>query len=152
MDLDDLQTSRSLVIDAPADALYDLVADVTRMGEWSPACTGATWDEGAGPAVGSWFTGHNLIGDRAYDRRCEITDADRPSTIAWMAGGKDDGITEWRYTFAPAAGGTEVTESWKAIRAFPPDRVDDDLARSMKENFGNAIDQTLAKLKATAEG
>ncbi|MFI5045555.1 MAG: SRPBCC family protein, partial [Acidimicrobiia bacterium] len=67
MDLDELHTSRTVVIGAPADAIYDLIADVTRMGEWSPACTGATWDEGAGPTVGSWFTGHNVIeDDRTY--------------------------------------------------------------------------------------
>ncbi|MFI5047683.1 MAG: SRPBCC family protein, partial [Acidimicrobiia bacterium] len=131
---------------------YDLIADVTRMGEWSPACTGATWDEGAGPTVGSWFTGHNVIeDDRTYDSRCEITDAERPSTIAWMQGGKDLGVTEWRYTFTPTDAGTEVTESWTVLRPFPPDRVDDDRARMLKVRFGEAMEETLAKFKASAE-
>ncbi len=31
------------VIDAPADTLYDLVSDVTRMGDYSPENTGAVW-------------------------------------------------------------------------------------------------------------
>lgn len=34
----------------------------------------------------------------------------------------------------------------------PPDRVDDDRARMMKVAFGDAMEQTLAKLKASAEG
>ena len=28
----------SVVVDAPADRIYDLVADMPRMGEWSPEC------------------------------------------------------------------------------------------------------------------
>ena len=152
MDLDELHTSRTVVIDAPADALYDMVADVTRMGEWSPACTGANWDDGAGPTTGSWFTGHNILdGGELYDSRCEITDAERPSTIAWMQGGRERGVTEWRYTFTPTDIGTEVTESWTVLRQFPPDRVDDDRARMLKVVFGDAMDETLTKLKATAE-
>ena len=50
-DNDEQPISHSVVIDAPAEMLYDMVGDVTRMGEWSSACTGATWDEGAGPAA-----------------------------------------------------------------------------------------------------
>jgi Polyketide cyclase / dehydrase and lipid transport len=49
--------SRSVVVAAGPEQLYDMVADITRMGEWSPACTGGAWDEGAGARVGSWFTG-----------------------------------------------------------------------------------------------
>jgi len=151
MELEEMQVVHSVVIDAPAEALYDMVADVTRMGEWSPACVGATWDDGAGPTVGSWFTGHNKIGDHAYDARCEITAAERPSTIAWMQAGKDEGFAEWRYSFAPVDGGTEVTESWSLLRAFPSDRVPEDRVQMMIDNFGNGIRQTLDTLKSTAE-
>jgi len=144
---------------APADTLYDMVADMTRMGEWSPACTGATWDEGAGATVGSWFTGHNKMRDRSYDTRCEITDAQRPTTIAWMQRGKDEGFTEWRYTFAPVESGTEVTESWTLVRDFPtqgdtavsPSEAEERRNR-MIDAFTSGIEQPLAKLKAVAEG
>ena len=33
----------STVIDAPAERLYDMVADMPRMGEWSPECTTVEW-------------------------------------------------------------------------------------------------------------
>ena len=152
--------TRSLSIAGEPETLYDLIADVTRMGEWSPACTGGTWDEGAGPTVGSWFTGHNKYGDRAYDTRCQITAADRPNTIAWMAGGADEGITEWRYRFQPTDGGTEVTETWTMLRDLPQPAGDsaaagmdpEELRRRMLENFGSGIEQTLASLKASVEG
>src|ERR1700733_12505608 len=51
-----LRHAESVVIARPADALYDMISDVTRMGEWSPICTACWWDEGAGPWAGSWFT------------------------------------------------------------------------------------------------
>jgi hypothetical protein len=47
-------------IDAKPAELYDLVTDVTRMGEWSPECVRCVWLDGAtGPAVGARFRGSN---------------------------------------------------------------------------------------------
>jgi uncharacterized membrane protein len=46
---DDEHISHSVVINAPAEMLYDMLADVTRMGEWSNACTGG--DDGAGELI-----------------------------------------------------------------------------------------------------
>jgi hypothetical protein len=151
--------TRTVSISGAPETLYDMIGDVTRMGEWSPACTGATWDEGAGPTVGSWFTGHNVAGDREYDRRCQITDAQRPTTIAWMAGGQDEGFTEWRYTFQPVESGTEVTETWRMVRDLPQPSGDspvagmdpDELRQRMLENFGTGIEQTLTRLKESVE-
>jgi uncharacterized protein YndB with AHSA1/START domain len=151
--------TRSVTIAATPETLYDMIADVPRMGEWSPACTGATWDEGAGPTLGSWFTGHNKAADREYDRRCQITDAQRPTTIAWMAGGQDEGFTEWRYRFEPVVGGTAVTETWSMVRDFPQQTGDspvagmdpEELQKRMLENFGTGIEQTLARLKESLE-
>ena len=37
----------STVIDADPEALYDLVSDVTRMGEWSPETRSAEWLDSA---------------------------------------------------------------------------------------------------------
>ena len=42
-----------VVVACPADELFDMVADVTRMGEWSPVCKACWWDGRDGPAVGS---------------------------------------------------------------------------------------------------
>jgi uncharacterized protein YndB with AHSA1/START domain len=148
------QVSQSIVINAPIETLYDMLADVTRMGEWSTACTGATWDDGAGPVArkGSWFTGHNVMGEHTYDAHCEVTAAERPTTLAWMQGGADNGIAEWRYGLAAADDGTVVTESWTLVRPFPPDRVDAARAAAMPAWFEAGITQTLAKLKADVEG
>jgi len=53
----------SIVVSAPAEALWALVTDVTRTGEWSPEATGGAWIDGAtGPAVGARFKGTNRGG------------------------------------------------------------------------------------------
>ncbi len=50
-------------IAAPAEAIYDLVADMTRMGEWSSECERVEWTGGAtAPAVGVGLVGHNRNG------------------------------------------------------------------------------------------
>ena len=47
-------------VSAPPEKLYDLVSDVTRMGEWSPETAKCESIGGAtGPAVGARFKGTN---------------------------------------------------------------------------------------------
>jgi Polyketide cyclase / dehydrase and lipid transport len=142
---DEQMISHSVVVKASADVLYDMVAVINRMGEWSNTCTRATWDEGSGPvpSEGAWFTGHKVVADRKHDAHCEFVAAERPTTIAWMQGGRVDGVTEWRYRFTRVDGGTEVTESWTQVRPFPPDRVDDDMAMQMRRAFDEGIQETL---------
>jgi len=51
----DLRYSESVVVARSPEALYDMVSDVTRMGEWSPVCKACWWDEGDGPRPGAWL-------------------------------------------------------------------------------------------------
>ena len=54
------QDSEELVINADPERLYQMVADLCRMGEWSPECQAVEWEDGAtGPAEGARFVGHN---------------------------------------------------------------------------------------------
>ena len=59
--MSNLKHSESIVIARSLEVLYDMVSDVTRMGQWSPACRSCWWDEGALPEVGAWFTGRNEL-------------------------------------------------------------------------------------------
>ena len=58
MDLKDFQYSESILIDAPAHHVYDLVTDVTRTGEWSPIVETCWWKEPSDHA--EWLS------DKAY--------------------------------------------------------------------------------------
>ena len=87
---------------SPAD-LYDMVADVTRMGEWSPVCKACWWDDGAGPSSGAWFTGRNdAPGRDPWETRSQVVAAVPGEEFAFVVGGT---WTRWGYTFTPAADG-----------------------------------------------
>ncbi len=150
----DLTFSASVVVEASPEVVYDLVADVTRMGEWSPVCKACWWDEGADATPGCWFTGRNVTPERTWETRSQVAVADRGRELAFVVGGS---FVRWGYMFTPVEGGTEVTESW----AFLPDglvRFDERFgdgapaevaARSEAARTG--IPQTLEALKAAAE-
>ena len=109
-----MEHAESVIVACPPDTLYDLVSDVTRMGEWSPVCTACWWDEGAGPRAGAWFTGRNETPDRVWQTRSQVVTADRGREFTFEV---NNGWVRWSYTFAPADGGTELTESWTFLPA-----------------------------------
>lgn len=107
--MSDLTYSRSVVVHASLEAVYDLVSDVTRTGQWSPVCTACWWDEGAGPQVGSWFTGRNEVPGRSWETRSQVAAADRGREFAFVVGGA---YVRWGFTMEPVPQGTRLTESW----------------------------------------
>jgi len=146
--------SREVVIEAPAAAIYELVADMPRMGEWSPECQRVEWLNGStGPAVGSTFVGHNKGGPRKlmkWSRQGRVLTAEPGHEFAFVTeeGGRPS--TEWRYEFEQLAGGTRVVESydvkwiplWARILDVPTNRA---------AELRAAMDHTLDRLKVAAE-
>ena len=57
-----------IVVNTSPEAAYDLIADMPRMGEISPECTGGTWASGA-HGLGAIFIGSNTAGDRTWQRQ-----------------------------------------------------------------------------------
>lgn len=152
--MDSLTHSASVVVQASPEELYDLVSDVTRTGEWSPVCRECRWDEGATGSVGDWFTGHNDNGLRQWDTRSQVVAAERGREFAWMVG---EGWIRWGYSLAPAAGGTELTESWEFLPGgleFFEERFGDGAPAQIADRVEKArtgIPQTLAAIKRAAE-
>ncbi len=152
--MDDLTFSDSIVIARPPDAVYDMVVDIGRMGEWSPICTGCTWDDGAGPTVGAGFTGRNETPSRTWETHCTVIAAERGREFAFVVG---DSFAQWGYAFAAVDGGTEVTESWAFLpngRARFDTLFGDDAEAQVADRFHTAqvgIPATLAALKQAAE-
>ena len=55
--------SVSIEVAAPPERVYELVSDITRMGEWSPETVKGVWIDGAStPVVGARFKGSNKRG------------------------------------------------------------------------------------------
>lgn len=109
--------SVSREIEAPAEQLWRMVADVTRIGEWSPESTSAEWLDGAtGPAVGARFKGHNK-NKSSWSSTCEVIAADPGKEFAFVVGKPSKPATTWRYVLTPrGASRTEVTESFELPR------------------------------------
>ena len=152
--MDTPRFSSSVVVARPAEDLYAMVADVTRMGEWSPVCTGGSWDEGARQGVGDWFTGRNEQAGRTWETHCQVVAAEAGREFAFCVGGDR---VRWGYQFRPVEGGTEVTEAWEFLPgglAFFEDRFGDDAPAQIADRTEAArtgIPATLAALKAAAE-
>ena len=104
-----LTYSDSIHVAASPRAVYAVVSDITRTGEWSPVCQECWWDEGDGPGVGAFFTGRNVTEDRTWETRCEVIVADEGSEFGWSV---TDGNVHWIYSMEAVDGGTELTESW----------------------------------------
>jgi Polyketide cyclase / dehydrase and lipid transport len=68
-------TERSILIHAPIDAIYRLVADPIRMADWSPECVRCRWvGESSQADVGARFRGTSRNGWHRWTRTSPIAD------------------------------------------------------------------------------
>jgi uncharacterized protein YndB with AHSA1/START domain len=111
-----LVLTASVEVAAPARAAYDLVSDITRIGDLSPECVSASW---VGDGV---FEGTNRIAfgedEYVWIRPCRVT-ADVPgSRWAYAVGDRWDGspASEWEWSFASLPdGGCRVTQTFRHV-------------------------------------
>ena len=108
--------------DAPPEAVWRIVSDVTRVGEWSHECVAARLLDGARTAApGVRFRGTNRSGVFRWSRSCVITAVDPPRTLVWRTAGlwgKADS-TEWRITLEPVGGGTRIVQTYDVLHVAP---------------------------------
>ncbi|MGE3287949.1 MAG: hemerythrin domain-containing protein, partial [Pseudonocardia sp.] len=108
-----------VVVDAAPDAVWAVLADVTRIGEWSHECHGAEWLDGArAPAPGVRFRGRNRARRAVrWSRVCEVLTADAPRELAWRTVGPPPlrDATEWRVRLEPAGSGTRVRQEYRIL-------------------------------------
>jgi hypothetical protein len=149
-------------IAAPPSAVYELVSDVTRMGEWSPECVGAEWATGSsGPEVGAVFNGTNRRSDNEWTTPNTVIAATPGEEFAWVVGTADFRVCTWRYELVGDGDGTRVTESFElgkedvgfanTVAQADPDQRDA-LVEARRAQLVQDMQQTLAQLKHVAEG
>jgi hypothetical protein len=152
--------TESITVCSTADALYRLVSDLPRMGEWSPECTKVTWSSGGsaagsarslGPVVGARFVGHNRVGFVRWFTFGKVLTADPGHRFTFDITFGPIPISRWDYEFEPATDGCTVTESWTDHRPST-------LKLLFRPLFGNrtprnvhGIHTTLTRLKSAAE-
>lgn len=106
-------------VDAPIEAVWSLVSDVTRTGEWSVECCGAEWLDGAGePVAGARFRGRNRRNATRWSRVCEVVEVDAPRRMVWrtVATRLLPDSTRWEFALAPSGSGTTLTERMNVLQ------------------------------------
>jgi Polyketide cyclase / dehydrase and lipid transport len=140
---------------APADRVWDLVSDVTRVGEFSPETFEAEWLGGAtGPASGARFRGHVRRNGRGpvYWTVCTVTACVPGREFGFSVGGPRGAILNtWHYQLEPSGDGTDVTESFELPSSLGT-RLYWMIAGSARGRTNlNGMRTTLEKIKAVIE-
>ena len=142
------------VISAEPGALYALVADIERMGEWSPETEACEWTKGAaGPSVGATFQGKNRNGKKKWSTNCTVVVADPGKAFAFDVTAGPFKVARWGYSFEPSGDACRVTETWTDHRGRiatwagkPASGVADRAAHNRA-----GMEHTLERLAAAAE-
>jgi hypothetical protein len=155
MDLRSFSAAASTVIDAPAQPIYAFIADMPRIGEISPECSGGAWESDE-RGVGALFVGSNTLGERSWQRRIRVVVADPPREFAWENLGDPSepitadtiGAARWTYIFTPVEGGTRVDETWCLLDNPRLQAVPEDQLRGLESRNRTGMEETLANLKS----
>jgi hypothetical protein len=131
MDLKKYRHTDSIDIAASPETVYALVADVTRMGDFSPVCKSAQWLDDDHTT----FTGDNVLPDMQWSTTCRVD-----------------------VTFTPAGDGTSVSEHWEVLPGYAdfwasvaPDSSVEDYLDSVVDRTHSGMAETLANIKQAAE-
>ncbi|MEU9860950.1 NAD(P)-binding domain-containing protein [Streptomyces sp. NPDC047971] len=146
----------SIRIDASPEVVWDLISDVTRMGEWSPECRRCRW-RGDKRGVGAKFIGVNRRGWVAWITSNTVEQWERGRSFAFHT--TTNGV-RWGYRLErDGQGGTLVTEVWDVSGQSTGQRKRTaSFANSMLGGYENHTEElregmrmTLERVKAAAE-
>jgi carbon monoxide dehydrogenase subunit G len=156
MDLTKYRHTDSVEVAASPEAVYALVADITRMGEFSPVCKSAQWVDDDHTT----FTGDNVLPDMQWSTTCRVDVAKAGEEFTFTNLGMDGAreLVRWSYTFVPTDGGSVVSEHWEVLPGYAdfwdsvaPGSSVEDYLDSVVERTHSGMAETLANIKATAE-
>jgi hypothetical protein len=148
------QVSVARDVAASPDALWAMVADVTRMGEFSPENAGCEWmGTPAEPVVGARFRGTNRNGKRKWKTVGTVVAAEPGRAFAFEVTSGPLKVSRWEYRFEPTDAGCRVTETWidqrgriVTVMGKPVSGVADRAAHNR-----SGMEATLERLAAVAE-
>lgn len=144
------KAAATIEIAAPVQHVFDLITDVTRMGEWSPECVRCEWvDEPA--VIGSTFRGHNRCGLARWSTIARVLEADRPRRFAFATLDRDRISTRWTYELIGDQQ-TKLTESFESVTTpWAIGLVERWFIRDRQAQLESGMAHTLAAIKTVAE-
>ena len=147
------QGSASIEINRDPATVFAAIADVTRMGEWSPECTSGRWvADATGPAVGAKFEGDNRlaiagIALKKWTTTSVVTACVPGELFEFVA----EEYTTWRYEFEPAGTGTTVTESYEYATQSGGQKFMYDTVMRRPASMVTGMKKTLERIKRAIE-
>ena len=143
----------SIEIHASPEAVYDLVSDLPRMGEWSPENIGGEWQGSGSGQVGDRFIGHNRTSARSWSVPVMVPVAERGRCFAFVTRPDEGPYVRWTYRLEPSGTGTRVTEVWDVEQLPPAMQSATQAQLDERSRYTEAmLATTLAAIQATAEG
>ena len=143
----------SIEIDAPPSAVWAVVSDLQRMGEWSPQCRKMIVFGGE-VRKGTKTLNVNRDGLKVWPSRAKVVEFEPEKKIAWRIA---ENWTVWSFELEPTANGTKLTERREAPKGTTSG-VSQFLVKRMlggNTNFEadlvRGMNQTLARVKGAAE-
>jgi polyketide cyclase/dehydrase/lipid transport protein len=154
------QVDVELIVDKEPDAMWGLITDVARIGEWSPECKGGAWLEGGTPRSGARFEGENHFNSGFIGTTiCVVTEAQSPSVFEYVvldpSHSPDSPGSIWRYELAPGEApgqtlvhqrfvhGPGITGLSQAMASHP---------EQAQEILQGRLDQLRSNMTVTVEG
>ncbi|MEU3049815.1 SRPBCC family protein [Streptomyces sanyensis] len=159
-------------IAAAPDAVYRIVSDLPRSGEWSPECRGGSWVTGEAGAVGSVFRGENERSPEVvawapvvrgtWTTHAEVVAAEPGRTFRWAMhdsrGERQQSV--WAFDVEPDGDGTLLVHHFRmdapteGIRGITAE-MDDDRKRAFFAEWGEKVAgdlaETLHRIRAVIE-
>ncbi|HWM22683.1 MAG TPA: SRPBCC family protein [Ilumatobacteraceae bacterium] len=114
--------SISVEIDADPDDVWAVVADPTRVCEWSHETVEARWVPPATEAiVGARFVGTNVLGKMRWRRTNEVLAIEPARSITWrtVPSRLYSDSTKWTLTVESIDGRTRLTQTFEILRLNP---------------------------------
>jgi hypothetical protein len=149
-------------IKAALDDVYRVASDITRMGEWSPECTGGEWTEGEPGALGARFRGHNQVGERTWNVECQVVDSEPGRRFAWavLTAAPDADTAVWSFEVEEDVDGSTLTQRFvmqqptegllSIMSQLPPEKAETFLD-DRRANLQRALHQTIDGIKKSIE-
>jgi uncharacterized protein YndB with AHSA1/START domain len=104
-------------IGAPPEEVWAMIADLTRMHEWSPENDAVTWTQGATTAQpGATFKGTNSAGTKKWATKGTVVESVPGRVLSFRITAGPMKVALWSYRIEPIDAGCAVTESWEDER------------------------------------
>ncbi|MGW0518607.1 SRPBCC family protein [Crossiella sp. NPDC003009] len=158
------RTEVELTVGVAPERFWEIVADVTRIGEFSPECTAAAWldADSPGPRVGARFSGRNEFGNGFVGEvTCVVTECEPGRVFSWVVLDDKDDVarpgTTWRYELSPTGnGGTTVRHTFEhgpgdtGVRELAKGLTPTEVAVGVEERLAQLRDHMTQTIKAMA--